>query len=294
MSDADPLEYFEAMQMTDRDVIDLPDSKIDDYLDFFQEHFTMHDPQDKGQQADFKKMMLELFPMPEQADTKNGLSKDPAERRRQVVEKMQAALTPNRVIPHDEARDLDEVVIRPGGHWVHVKNIRELTGRLKTFSNVLSRVTGIPLKSLVNLMVRLEMHMRLIRKGKVGRGNTRLGKVGKKGKWLSKEMIGSSDMMSDVRSEVSEAVVLDKGDFDLDEIEKVMQEEEDDALSEAGRTDASVGSRTSSLRDESQVDDEQSEADLYGLSDDGKSVQQSDAEESRSEGGLSDVSMLDE
>jgi hypothetical protein len=232
--------------------------------------------------------------MPEQADTKNGLSKDPAERRQQVVEKMQAALTPNRVIPHDEARDLDEVVIRPGGHWVHVKNIRELTGRWKTFSNVLSRVTGIPLKSLVNLMVRLEMHMRLIRKGRVGRGNARLGKVGKKGKWLSKEMIGSSDMTSDVRSEASEAVVLDKDDFDLDEIEKVMQEEADDALSEASRTDASVGSRASSLRDESQVDDAQSEADLYGLSDDGKSVQQSDTEEARSEGGLSDVSMLDE
>lgn len=265
MSDADPLEYFEAMQMTDRDVIDLPDSKIDDYLDFFQEHFTMHDAQDKGQQADFKKMMLELFPMPEQAETKNGLSKDAAERKRQVVERMQVALTPNRVIPHDEARDLDEAIIRPGGHFVHIKNIRELTGRSKTFFTVLSRITGIPLKSLVNLMVRLEMHMRMIRKGKIGKGRSRVGKVGKKGKWLSKEVVGSSDMMSDVRSEISEAVVLDKSDFDLDEIEKVMQEEED-ALSEAGRTAAS--SRASSVRDDSEVDDVQSEALLYGLSDD--------------------------
>ena len=51
MEDAEPLEYHEALKMTDREVINLSNARIDDYFNFFQEHFAVEDPEDKDKDA---------------------------------------------------------------------------------------------------------------------------------------------------------------------------------------------------------------------------------------------------
>ena len=233
MSEATPLEYLEAIQMTDREAIDLQNSKVDEYFDFFQEHFTLQDPVERNPDADFRRTMLELFPVQNLSDKSRAESiKTPEERKQHAVHKMQQSLRPNRVITTEDARDLDEKVFRPGTDWVRHKNTAAVTGRWKVFYNIVSKATGIPYHLLVDLMIHFFNQLMKLRRGIVKKRRLRKGHgLG----WLSKERLNTEDMASDVRSDATFLVGI-KGSGRVD----VMEDDILDAQSDTYVSDVSM------------------------------------------------------
>jgi RNA polymerase I-specific transcription initiation factor RRN7 len=192
MKDSAPLEYQEAMQMTDREVIDLPDVKIDDYLDFFQEHFTIHDPQDRDKDADFRKMMLGLFPVGQRSTQIKDTNIPSTTRKQDNIQVMQQTLKPNQVISRTDEMDLGEKLVRPGEKYEVHRNVYQLTGHAETFYKAMAHISGLPLKSVVRAVVHTENILMRLKKGKHprGRGGQRYFK--------SKERLDNEDLASEI------------------------------------------------------------------------------------------------
>jgi RNA polymerase I-specific transcription initiation factor RRN7 len=219
MRDSAPLDDQEAMQMTDREIIDLPDGKVDDYLDFFQEHFTVEDPQDKDKDADFRKMIMGLFPVGSRSTKKRDVQDYVSTLKQENVQVMQASLKPNKVIFEMDEMDLedkDKAIIRPGESYQKHRNAYELTGHAKAFYIVVSQISGLPVKSICRALVHAEMRLKHLRKGKIPRG--RQPKRHHKSKYrlnteeLASDIVGS-EFGDELRSEMD--MRSEKGDYDL-------------------------------------------------------------------------------
>jgi RNA polymerase I-specific transcription initiation factor RRN7 len=218
MDNREPLEFHKALNLTDRDAIDLSELKIDDYLDIFEEHFMERDPTDREQGAAFRKMMLEFFPLTKRS-TKSGtkFGSGSAEAKQEMVQATQLSLKPNRVLSDDAAHDLGFTPSRPGVEWAYYKNVVNLTGRWKIFYNVLARVTGIPLQNLITLSIHTRSTLLEIQDGL--RRQQKRAKKGRRQKkeFLTRERLDTEDMLSDIRSDVSERMsVVDDAVAGLD------------------------------------------------------------------------------
>jgi RNA polymerase I-specific transcription initiation factor RRN7 len=192
MEDSDPLEYQEAMQMTDREVIDLPDPKIDDYLDFFEEHFTIDDPQDRDKDADFRKMMLGLFPLCSRSTNRRDIRGVTRTRKQENVRAMQESLRPNRVISGIEEMELFEKVARPGERYEVHRNIYQLRGHAEAFYKAVAHISGLPLKSIVRAVVHAENKLKRMKEGKLPKGRPA------KQFYKSKERLDTEDLQSEI------------------------------------------------------------------------------------------------
>jgi hypothetical protein len=214
MDSREPLKHREAMQLTDKDIIDLPDYKMDDYMDFFEDYFILPDPSDRDKDAAFQRMMLEMFPLTERSTkVAKKFSGNAAELKQETVQSTQAALKPNRILSTEAADTLGFTPTRPGVEWVHHKNHLELAGRWKTFYTILARVTGIPVKSLVTMMVRIRTLLAQMQvETTVKKRGSRRTKEKRK-QYQTNSVLGTEDMMSDVRSELSDRMnIEDEGD----------------------------------------------------------------------------------
>ncbi|KIW08755.1 uncharacterized protein PV09_00693 [Verruconis gallopava] len=196
MKEHEPLEHDEAMRMVDRDVINLPNAKIDDYLDFFQENFVVQDPQDRKIDAEYQRSMLNLFPIVARSDNQPDRHDKVSTRKVEYIQAMQGALRPNLIIDAENKHDLHKKIIRPGEQYTTTRNMYQETGYTRTLLRALAHVSGLPFKSVARAVVHGEQLLVKLRAGKRSRGRPRR-------KHLSREQSITADAMSDVLSVIS-------------------------------------------------------------------------------------------
>lgn len=158
-----PLDYQQNLQLTDEEVIELSNEKIDDYFDFFQEHFTVDDPKDKDADAAYRRAVLDLFPLPQLSESNSRRLQAVVDRKQEAICKVQESLRPNRATSQDHAT-------KPGAKVVYHKNADAFYGHWKIFYEVASRVTGMSVNALLTVVINVEQRSIATKKGKIARG----------------------------------------------------------------------------------------------------------------------------
>jgi RNA polymerase I-specific transcription initiation factor RRN7 len=152
------LEWEVAMKVTENDVLNMSDTNIDDYLDYFAKTWTIADPEDKDKDADYRRAMLDLFPIipntqppPAPIDV-SGLQSE-------MIKSVTAALIPRRVITEEQEEELGKTVQRPGSLYKRYRAEKDLEGHAKVFYQAVADLAGISLKSAVRAVYITENHI---------------------------------------------------------------------------------------------------------------------------------------
>ncbi|KAG9644249.1 hypothetical protein KCU69_g18044, partial [Aureobasidium melanogenum] len=152
-----PLGYQEAMQVQEKDILDMSDNKLDEYMDWYGSVFAEETVREKGRigkEAEFRRALLRLFPIDRPfQDTSDAMDVDkeqepmPEDER---LRKVQSSLRPTRVKPN--ARSTEPEVSRPGNSYRRYRNVGELDGYAKEFYEEAANLVALPLNSLVNFV----------------------------------------------------------------------------------------------------------------------------------------------
>ncbi|KAG9730381.1 hypothetical protein KCU75_g19042, partial [Aureobasidium melanogenum] len=152
-----PLGYQEAMQVQEKDILDMSDNKLDEYMDWYGSVFAEETVREKGRigkEAEFRRALLRLFPIDRPfQDTSDAMDVDkeqepmPEDER---LRKVQSSLRPTRVKPN--ARSTEPEVSRPGNSYRRYRNVGELDGYAKEFYEEATNLVALPLNSLVNFV----------------------------------------------------------------------------------------------------------------------------------------------
>ncbi|KAK6002075.1 hypothetical protein QM012_001713 [Aureobasidium pullulans] len=152
-----PLGYQEAMQVQEKDILDMSDDKLDDYMDWYGSVFAEETVREKGRigkEAEFRRALLRLFPV-DRSVQKTSDAMDVDEEQKPMPEderlrKVQSSLRPTRVKPN--ARSTEPEVSRPGNSYRRYRNVGELDGYAKEFYDEAASLVALPLNSLVNFV----------------------------------------------------------------------------------------------------------------------------------------------
>lgn len=173
-----PLGYENAMRATEIDLLNLSDSKIDDYLDFYAKTWTVQDPADTDKDVDFRRMMLDSFPVGSRS-TPLETAPDFSELKKEKVRSVQASLRPTPVILAEEAKYMERRVVRPGEEYQCHKNVQNLEGYARMFYEAMAKVSGLTVQHIVRAVVFAERRLtklkptrKFVRDGKRGRVDT--------------------------------------------------------------------------------------------------------------------------
>ncbi|KAH0408044.1 hypothetical protein KCU90_g22331, partial [Aureobasidium melanogenum] len=152
-----PLGYQEAMQVQEKDILDMSDNKLDEYMDWYGSVFAEETVREKGRigkEAEFRRALLRLFPIDRPIqDTSDDMDVDeeqepmPEDER---LRKVQSSLRPTRVKPN--ASSTEPEVSRPGNSYRRYRNVGELDGYAKEFYEEATNLVALPLNSLVNFV----------------------------------------------------------------------------------------------------------------------------------------------
>ncbi|KAG9659852.1 hypothetical protein KCU95_g19685, partial [Aureobasidium melanogenum] len=152
-----PLGYQEAMQVQEKDILDMSDDKLDEYMDWYGSVFAEETVREKGRigkEAEFRRALLRLFPADRPIrSTSDAMDLDgeqgsvPEDERLRMV---QSSLRPTRVKP--SARSTEPEVSRPGNRYMRFRNVGELDGYAREFYEEAANLVALPLSSLVNFV----------------------------------------------------------------------------------------------------------------------------------------------
>jgi RNA polymerase I-specific transcription initiation factor RRN7 len=149
------LGWHEAMQVTESDVLTMSDTKIDDYLDYFAKTWTTADPEDKDRDADYRRAMLELFPvLPTQQSPP--VSTDSPTLQSQKIKKVIGSLIPRRTVTEEQEEDSGKRVHRPGSLYKRYRKENDVEGHAKKFYQAVADLAGLSLKNVVQAVYTTE------------------------------------------------------------------------------------------------------------------------------------------
>ncbi|KEQ97929.1 hypothetical protein AUEXF2481DRAFT_37494 [Aureobasidium subglaciale EXF-2481] len=159
-----PLGYQEAMQVQEKDVLDMSEEKLDEYMDWYGSVFAEEKVREKGRvgkEAEFRRALLRFFPIERpNKEPPESMDIDPdaepiAEDER--LRKVQSSLRPARVRAGSTASELN--VTRPGNSYKRYRNVSELDGYAKEFYDEAASLAALPLNSLVKCVFVLEKRL---------------------------------------------------------------------------------------------------------------------------------------
>ena len=135
----------------------MDDQELDDYMDYYQRTWTDDDQEVRGPDADFRKAMLKMFPVPT-LDAKNdtGIGTSLSADDLPFVQAVQASLAVNKVVPDEYAAN---DITRPGSHYGHYRSMAELPASAKPFYEATARMVGISIEILVFVVFHIEMRV---------------------------------------------------------------------------------------------------------------------------------------
>jgi RNA polymerase I-specific transcription initiation factor RRN7 len=142
------LNYEDAMQVTESDVLTMSDTKIDDYLEYFTKNWTINDPEDKDKDVDYRRAMLDLFPVT-QPPSSQVRPVNTSSLRSERIKTVIATLVPRRVITEDQEEESGKKFHRPGALYKRYRRETDLEGHARTFYQAVADLAGLPLRSIV-------------------------------------------------------------------------------------------------------------------------------------------------
>jgi RNA polymerase I-specific transcription initiation factor RRN7 len=159
-----PLGYQDAMQVQEKDILDMADEKLDDYMDWYGSVFAEETVREKGRvgkEAEFRRALHRLFPIESTVqDTSDAMDVDkeaepvPEDER---LKKVQSSLRPTRV--KADVKTTEPGVKRPGNSYKRYRNIGELDGYAREFYEEAADLVALPLGSLVKCVFILEKRL---------------------------------------------------------------------------------------------------------------------------------------
>jgi RNA polymerase I-specific transcription initiation factor RRN7 len=158
------LGYQEAMQVQEKDILDMSEEKLDDYMDWYGSVFAEETVREKGRvgkEAEFRRALHRLFLIERTVqDTSDAMDVDqeaepePADER---LRKVQSSLRPTRV--KADVKSTEPKVKRPGNSYKRYRNVGELDGYATEFYEEAASLVALPLSSLVKCVFILERRL---------------------------------------------------------------------------------------------------------------------------------------
>jgi RNA polymerase I-specific transcription initiation factor RRN7 len=152
------------MQVQEKDILDMSEEKLDDYMDWYGSVFAEETVREKGRvgkEAKFRRALHRLFPIErsvqnasDEMDVDKETEPMPEDER---LRKVQSSLRPTRVkadVKSDEPR-----VKRPGNSYKRYRNAGELDGYAREFYEEAASLVALPLSSLVKCVFILERRL---------------------------------------------------------------------------------------------------------------------------------------
>ncbi|TIA36597.1 hypothetical protein D6C79_08272 [Aureobasidium pullulans] len=167
---ATPLGYQEAMQVQEKDVLDMSEDKLDEYMDWYGSVFAEENVREKGRvgkEAEFRRALLRFFPVEriiQESPDAMILDKEaetvPEDER---LKKVQSSLRPARI--KADVASTENKVNRPGNSYKRYRNAGELEGYAREFYEEAAGLAGLPLSSLVKCVFILERRLEIWESG---------------------------------------------------------------------------------------------------------------------------------
>ena len=158
------LGYQEAMQVQEKDILDMSDEKLDDYMDWYGSVFAEETVREKGRvgkEAEFRRALHRLFPIEratqnasDAMDVDRDAELEPEDER---LRKVQSSLRPTRV--KADVKSAEPSVRRPGNSYKRYRNAGKFEGYAREFYEEASDLVALPLGSLVKCVFILERRL---------------------------------------------------------------------------------------------------------------------------------------
>ena len=163
---SEPLGYEDALRVSETDVLDMSNDKLDQYMDWYAASLGSEDLREKGRagkEAEFRRVMFRYFPVDRPGrqheeswpDSDNQQSHLEGER----IKTVQRALRPLRLQEDGGSDDNGEIPLRPGSHYKRYKVASDLAGHAEHFYEEAAKVSGLSLESLVQCAFHLERRL---------------------------------------------------------------------------------------------------------------------------------------
>ncbi|KAF2430075.1 hypothetical protein EJ08DRAFT_697620 [Tothia fuscella] len=152
------LDWEAAMNTTEDEVLDMSNSKIDDYLDYYTQSWTIEDTGENDRDRDFRQTMLDMFPVPTTTRSPPAATDDTA-LKKERSQTVQASMVYRR--PIAEESDNDEGVARPGSFYTRYRKETDLRGHAKAFYKAVAELSGLSLKCIVRVVFLTETKLQL-------------------------------------------------------------------------------------------------------------------------------------
>jgi len=159
-----PLGYQEAMQVQEKDILDMSDEKLDDYMDWYGSVFAEETVREKGRigkEAEFRRALHRLFPIEritpsayDAMDVDRDAEPVPEDER---LRKVQSSLRPARV--KADVKSTEPSVKRPGNSYKRYRSVGELEGYAREFYEEAADLVALPVGSLVKCVFFLERRL---------------------------------------------------------------------------------------------------------------------------------------
>ncbi|KAE9988820.1 hypothetical protein EG328_007424 [Venturia inaequalis] len=160
--DGGKLSYEDAANVTEMDVLKMTDSKIDDYLDYFDKTWTVDPPHMRDKDADFRTALMDMFPVGQRASAHfNNLNI--AELKSRKVKAVQGAMKARRVVTQEQERASEKKIVRPGSLYRRYRLASELDGYAKAFYTVSADYAGLDLQSVVRAVHLTEQKLQVLK-----------------------------------------------------------------------------------------------------------------------------------
>lgn len=152
----DPLAYSKAMATREADVMSMPKSQIDDYLDWYGEAWATEDISKYDREADFKRGLLATFPAARTST--HGSTMDTAEDEEPMehLETVLRSLQIREPLPHGKRLKDQRKMLRPGSYYKQWRKEDDIEAVAKPFCEALGRLVGISQRRLVRAVFTTE------------------------------------------------------------------------------------------------------------------------------------------
>ena len=157
------------INLTEHDVMTMSNVQADAYMDWYEKTWVEKDAKDTTTRS-LPQELLDMFPTGRQDGSMPLAPPTSEERRMKERETMTArlkttlgSLKTRRIISGEEEGHRTDVGTRVGAHYTHYRRMEDLEGHAKVFHEVVARMVGIQVKTLLRAVFGMEMRLRRLR-----------------------------------------------------------------------------------------------------------------------------------
>lgn len=169
VKDIERLGYEDALRVSEQDVIEMSNDKLDEYMDWYGSTFTNEDVREKGRagrEAEFRRAMFRFFPIDrptkaaeEDDEEDSATNQSFGHHKGARIKDVQAALRPIKVKQDGEVPKEGETTYRPGSRYKRYREASELSGHAERFYKEAAKLSGLSVGLLVRGVFGLEKRL---------------------------------------------------------------------------------------------------------------------------------------